>query len=184
MSTFFPRHTAEWRIEEPAALRKLTMSLAEMTIITGVTIRLLRSIALTYGGGESWVYLGGTLALGVVILCGMLAAHLANFTLRSWLWRAPAFALCETVAELVTSALLISMHREPIGSQERAEFADLPAMAETTFVIRFAVIISFALALAAVVYLVRYALIKRERTASAAEAVRAELDESAAIDSK
>ena len=184
MSAYFPRHTTDWRIEEPAALRKLTMSLAEMTIITGVTLRLLRSIALTYGGGESWLYLGGTLALGVTILCGMLAAHLANFTLRSWLWRAPAFALCETLAEMVTSALLIAVHREPIGSQERAEFADLPGMAETTFIARFAVIISFALVLAAVVYLVRYALIKRERTAVGAEAVRAELDEPAVADPK
>ena len=171
-------------MEEPAALRRLTMSLAEMTIITGVTIRLLRSIALTYGGGESWLYLGGTLALGVIILCGMLAAHLSNFTLRSWLWRAPAFALCETLAEMATSALLIAFQREPIGSRERAEFADLPAMAETTFIYRFAAIISFALVLAAVVYLVRYALIKRERAASAAEAVRAELDAPGAVDTR
>ena len=87
MSTFFPRHTADWRIEEPPALRKLTMSLAEMTIITGVVIRLLRSIVHSYGGGESWLYLGGTFALGVTILFGMLAAYLANFTLRTWVWR-------------------------------------------------------------------------------------------------
>ena len=184
MNNWFPRHTADWRIEEPAALRKLTMSLAEMTIITGVSIRLLRSIALTYGGGESWFYLGGTLALGVTILCGMLAAHLSNVTLRSWLWRAPAFALGETLAEVATSALLIAVHREPIGSRERAEFADLPAMAEATFLMRFAAIIGFALILAAVVYLVRYTLIKRERTAGGAEAVRAELDAAAAVDTK
>lgn len=182
MSAYFPRHTTDWRLEEPPALRKLTMSLAEMTIVTGVTIRLLRSIALTYGGGESWLYLGGTLALGITILFGMLAAHLANFTLRTWLWRAPAFALGETLAEMATSALLIAVHREPIGSRERAEFADLPAMAETTFLLRFSAIIGFALVLAAVVYLVRYALIKRERTASGAEAVRAELDAPSAIE--
>ena len=176
MSAYFPRSTAEWKIEEPAALRRLTMSLIEMTLITGVTIRLLRAIALTYGGGESWLYLGGTFALGVTILFGMLAAHLANFTLRTWLWRAPAFAVGEWLFEMATSALLIAFRREPIGSRERAEFADLPAMAETTFMTRFSAVIAFALVLAAVVYLVRYALIRRERTASAAEAVRAELD--------
>ena len=184
MNAFFPRETADWRIEEPPALRRLTMSLLEMTVITGVSLRLLRSIALTYGGGESWFYLGGTLALGMLILFGMLAAHLANFTLRAWLWRAPAFALGETVAEMATSALLIAFHREPIGSRERAEFADLPAMAETTFVLRFAAVIGFALVLAAVVYLVRYALIKRERSASAAAAVRAEFDSPGTVDSK
>lgn len=176
MSSYFPRSTAEWRIEEPPALRRLTMSLVEMTLITGVTIRLLRSIALTYGGGESWLYLGGTFALGITILFGMLAAHLANFTLKTWLWRAPAFAVGEWLAEMATSALLIAFKREPIGSRERAEFADLPSMAETTFMMRFAAVIAFALVLAAVVYLVRYVLIHRERTASAAEAVRAELD--------
>ena len=176
MNAYFPRHTADWRIEEPAALRRLTMSLVEMTLITGITLRLLRSIALTYGGGESWVYLGGTFALGITILFGMLAAHLANFTLRTWLWRAPAFAVGEWLAEMATSALLIAFRREPIGSRERAEFADLPAMAQTTFMMRFAAVVGFALVLAAVVYLVRYALIRRERTASGADAVRAELD--------
>ena len=184
MNAFFPRHTAEWRIEEPAALRRLTMSLVEMTIITGVTLRLLRSIALTYGGGESWVYLGGTLALGVTILFGMLAAHLANYTLRAWLWRAPAFAVGEWLAEMATSALLIAFEREPIGSRERAEFADLAAMAVTTFKLRFGAIVAFALVLAAVVYLVRYVLIHRERTASGAEAVRAELDAPNGIEPK
>ena len=184
MNAYFPRHTADWRMEEPAALRRLTMSLVEMTIITGVTLRLLRSIALTYGGGESWAYLGGTLALGVTILFGMLAAHLANFTLRTWIWRAPAFAVGEWAAEMATSALLIAFNREPIGSRERAEFADLPAMAQTTFMARFAAVVAFALVLAAVVYLVRYALIRRERTASAAEAVRAELDAPDGFDSK
>lgn len=182
MSSFFPRHTADWRLEEPAALRRLTMSLAEMSIITGVTIRLLRSVALTYGGGESWLYLGGTLALAIVILFGMLAAYLSNFTLRTWLWRAPAFGVCEALAETVTSAVLIAFQREPIGSRERAEFADLLAMAERTFRERVIAIIVFALVLAAVVYLVRYVLIKRERTASGAEAVRAELDAPAAVD--
>lgn len=184
MSAYFPRHTADWRLEEPAALRRLTMSLVEMTLITGVTLRLLRSIALTYGGGESWAYLGGTFALGVTILFGMLAAHLANFTLRTWIWRAPAFAVGEWIAEMATSALLIAFRREPIGSRERAEFADLPAMAETTFMLRFSAVVAFALVLAAVVYLVRFALIRRERTASAAEAVRAELDAPNGIEPK
>ena len=184
MNAYFPRSTAEWRVEEPAAIRRLTMSLVEMTVITGVTLRLLRSIALTYGGGESWLYLGGTFALGVTILFGMLAAHLANFTLRTWIWRAPAFAVGEWLAEMATSALLIAFRREPIGSRERAEFADLPAMAETTFMMRFAGVVGFALVLAGVVYLVRYVLIKRERSAAAAESVRAELDAPDGVDTK
>lgn len=176
MSSYFPRHTADWRVEEPAILRRLTLSIVETSIIAGVAVHLLRSIALTYGGGN-FLYLAGTFALGLTILFGLLAAHLSNYTLRTWVWRAPTFALLESAAEIATSALLIAFHREPIGSRERAEFADLGTIAEQTLLVRFASIIAFSLVLAAVVYAVRYLLIKRERTASGAEAVRAEMDE-------
>ena len=176
MSSYFPRHTADWRIEEPAILRRLTMSIIETSVIAGVAVRLLRSITLTYGG-ENILYLAGTLALGVTILFGLLAAHLSNYTLRTWLWRAPTFALLEGLAEVATIAVLIAFKREPLGSRERAEFSDLAQIAEQTMLLRFTSIIAFALVLAAVVYAVRYVLIKRERSASAAEAVRAEMDE-------
>jgi hypothetical protein len=176
MSSFFPRHTADWRIEEPAILRRLTMSIVETSIIAGVAVRLLRSMALTFGGGN-FGYLAGTFALALVILFGLLAAHLSNYTLRTWLWRAPLFALLESLAEIATSALLIAFHREPVGSRERAEFADLPTIAGQTLLVRFSAIIAFTLVLAAVVYAVRYVLIRSERTASGAEAVRAEMDE-------
>ena len=29
---------------------------------------------------------------GAVVLFGMCTAHLANFTIRQWMWRAPVFA--------------------------------------------------------------------------------------------
>jgi hypothetical protein len=175
MSAYFPRHTAEWHLDEPAALRKLTMSLVEMSVITGVVLRLFRSVALTYAG-DSWIALGGTFAVGVLVLFGMLAAHVANYTLRSWFWRAPAFAVLESAAELATSAVLIAFHREPLGSTDRAEFADLPQLAAGLLASRILPLCAFALVLAGVVYAVRWLLIKRERTASAAEAVRAEID--------
>jgi hypothetical protein len=175
MSAYFPRHTADWRIEEPAALRKLTMSVIEMAVITGVALRLFRSVTLTYAG-DSWIYLGGTFAIGVIVLFGMMAAHVANYTLKTWLWRVPAFALLESAAEIATSAVLIAFHREPLGSTDRAEFADLPEVAAGLLTSRVLPLCLFALVLAGVVYAVRWLLIKRERTASAAEAVRAEID--------
>jgi hypothetical protein len=181
MSAYFPRHTAEWRLDEPAAFRRLTMSLIETAVIAGVAVRLLRSLALTYGGG-SFIYLGGTLALVAIILFGLLAAHLSNYTMRTWLWRAPAFAAVECIAEIATSALLIAFRREPIGSRARAEFADLFGIAEKTIGVRFPTILGFAALLAAVVYAVRYMLIKRERSESAAEALRAELDAPTPVD--
>ena len=172
---YFPRHTQDWRVVEPSALRKVTLSLAEMAIITGIAVRLLRSIALSYDGG--FVYLVAVLALGVTILFGMLAAHLANYTLRTWVWRVPGFAALEALAELVTSAVLIALGREPLGSRERAELIDLPHVALGVMQYRIVPLIVFGVVLAGVVYSVRYWLISRERDAQAAAAVRAELDQ-------
>jgi hypothetical protein len=180
MSSYFPRHTADWRMEEPAIIRRLTMSVVETSVIAGIAGRLLRSIVVTYGGGP--FYLAGTFALGVTIVLGLLAAHLSNYTMRTWLWRAPTFALLESLAAIATSAVLIAFHREPVGSRERAEFADLPTMAQQTLLFHFVAIITFTLVLAAVVYSVRYVLIKRERTAAGADAARAELDEATPLE--
>jgi hypothetical protein len=58
----------------------------------------------------------------------MTTAYLANWTLRSWLWRAPLFALIEAAGEMVTSLVLIALRREPEGAV-RAEFHDWPSMA-------------------------------------------------------
>ena len=71
MSPFFPQATAEFRIEEPPAFRKFTMSIAEMAIVTGVLFRLYRALAMTVGPTTSWLYFGGTFALGVLFILGM-----------------------------------------------------------------------------------------------------------------
>jgi hypothetical protein len=127
MSSFFPQHTAEWRLEEPPAFRRLSMSLVEMALITGIALRVLRALTFTHGRA-SWLFYGAALVVGMVILLGMTTAHLANWTIRSWLWRAPLFALVEAGGEMITSLLLIAMRREPEGAV-RAEFHDWPSMA-------------------------------------------------------
>jgi hypothetical protein len=127
MSSFFPRHSVEFRLEEPAAFRRLSMSLFEMALLTGIVLRVLRALTFTHGRA-SWLFYGGAFVLGLLILLGMTTAYLANWTLRSWLWRAPLFALIETVGEMVTSLVLIAVRREPEGAV-RAEFHDWPSMA-------------------------------------------------------
>lgn len=127
MSSFFPRHTVEWRLEEPPAFRRLSLSLAEMALIAGIVLRLLRALTFTHGRA-SWIFYGAAFLVGTVILLGMATAHLANWTIRSWLWRAPLFALLEAVGEMGTSLLLIALRREPEGTA-RAEFHDWPSMA-------------------------------------------------------
>jgi hypothetical protein len=49
MSSFFPRHSVEWRLEEPQAFRRLSLSLVEMALLAGVILLLLR--ALNFGDG-------------------------------------------------------------------------------------------------------------------------------------
>src|SRR3982750_2656222 len=110
MPSFFPHTTIEWRLEEPDAFRKLSTSLVEMALITGVVLRVLRALAFTYGHA-GWLYFVLAFVLGTLILLGMVTAHLANFTVRSWLWRASAFALVEVAGEMLTSLCLIALHR-------------------------------------------------------------------------
>ena len=127
MPTFFPRATVEWRLEEPPAFRRLSLSLVEMAAITGIVLRLLRALAFTHGRA-SWLYYGVVFVAGTLLLVGMTTAHLANFPVRAWAWRAPAFAAVEVAGEMATSLLLIALRREPEGTA-RADFHDWPSMA-------------------------------------------------------
>ena len=127
MSSFFPRHSVEWRLEEPQAFRRLSLSLFEMALLAGIVLRLLRALTFMHGRA-SWLFYGAAFAVGLLILLGMTTAHLANWTLRSWLWRAPLFALIETLGEMATSLLLIAVRREANGAV-RAEYHDWPSMA-------------------------------------------------------
>jgi hypothetical protein len=170
MSPFFPQHTVEFRIEEPPAFRKFTMSIAEMAIVTGVLFRLYRALAMTVGPTSNWLYFGGTFALGLLFILGMATLHLGNFPLHRWLWRAPAFAAIEAAAESLASLALIFAHREPIGS-ERAHPHDWLEIAARTFLWRLVTVCLFALLLAGVVQFVRYMLLRREHRLHTAVAV-------------
>jgi hypothetical protein len=153
MSSFFPRSTVEWRLEEPPAFRRLSLSLFEMALLAGVVLRLLRALTFTHGRA-SWIFYGAAFLVGTLILLGMATAHLANWTIRSWVWRAPLFALIETVGEMATSLLLIAMRREPEGTV-RAEFHDWPSMALRTLLERELTICLWALLLAGVIVFIR-----------------------------
>lgn len=160
MPSFFPRSTIEWRLEEPPAFRKLSLSLLEMALITGVVLRLLRALAFTHGK-VSWLSYGLVFIAGTVIMLGMTTAHLANFPVRAWIWRAPVFALVEVVGEMATSLALISLGREPEGTA-RAEFHDWPSMGLRALAQSELTICVWALILAAVIMLVRRSSMARD----------------------
>jgi hypothetical protein len=153
MSSFFPRHTVEWRLEEPPAFRRMSLSLAEMALLTGVALRVLRALTFTHGRA-SWIFYGVALVVFTAILLGMTTAHLANWTIRSWLWRAPLFSLLETVGEMGTSLLLIALRREPEGTA-RAEFHDWPSMSWRALLQSELTICLWALLLAGVIVFIR-----------------------------
>ncbi|HVZ78735.1 MAG TPA: hypothetical protein VG818_12200 [Gemmatimonadaceae bacterium] len=160
MPAFFPRQTIEVRLEEPKAFRRLSFNLVEMALVTGVVLRLYRSVALTHGS-NSWLYIGGTFALGLGLLCLMATLHLANFPLHRWTWRAPAFAAVEVVAEMCVSLLLIWVGREPSGTA-RAEFQDWWGMAWSSLWTRELMICAWAALLAVIVTIVRRTIVASE----------------------
>lgn len=170
MSNFFPRHTVVWKLQETPGFRRLTLSLVEMALVTGVLLRVYRAFVLANSSGDGWLYIAGTYALGVLFLCGMATLHLGNYPVRHWLWRAPAFVGIEVAAQMTVSALLILLHRERYGSAS-ATFGDWPAMAANALVYNFLTLGSFALVLAAVVQLVRRVLLARQHRTHTAEVI-------------
>ena len=153
MATFFPQHSVEWKLEEPPAFRRLSLSLIEMALLTGIVLRLLRALTFTHARA-SWLFYGAAFVVGLLVLLGMTTAYLANWTLKSWLWRAPLFALVEVAGEMATSLLLIALRREPEGAV-RAEFHDWPSMALRAFLQSELSICLWAALLAGVILFVR-----------------------------
>lgn len=176
MAEYFPRKTIAWtQIDEPAPFRRITMSILEMALLTGVVMRLFRALALTHGS-NNLVYIVGMFAIGSVLFLGAAALHLGNFTLRHWWWRAPAFGALEATAEMLTSLGLIALHREPLGTG-RAEFGDWTSMAINIFPLRVLAVSVFALVLAGVVQLIRRMMLSAENRDSTVEAVHRSVEQ-------
>lgn len=154
MMDVFPRHSIAWRLEQPHLLRRVTLSLPVMALMTGIVLRLWRSYALTHGSPDSWAWVGGTLLAGIAFLFLMCAVHLANFTLRNWAWRAPLFAILEAGTEIGMSLALTALNLEPLGA-DKAELADwLPSGIRILF-FRMLGIVLFTVVLAIVVSILR-----------------------------
>src|SRR5215831_14781167 len=168
MSQFFPRKTTEIRLREPRAFRRLSYSLVEMAIVTGIVVRTYRLLILTHGA-NNWLYLGATFAIGAVFFLGMVTAHLANFPLHQYMWRAPAFAGIEVAAEMVTSALLIAIGFEANGTV-RAHWDDWIGMSLNALLIRGIAILVWSAILAGSVQLVRRTVLHEDEDAKRAAA--------------
>jgi len=168
---FFPRKTIAWEVvEDPTAIRRLSHSLPEMALLTGVVLRLYRAYVLSHGSPESWLWVGSTIVIGTVLLLVMLTVHLANFTVRHWWWRAPVFAALEAGTEIMMSLALTTVGLEKIGSGV-AELSDWLPGAAQVLGWRVVVVVPFTLLLAVVVTIVRRVLLARENRTSTAQRV-------------
>ena len=121
----------------------------------------LYSALVTAGATSSWVWAGAAFALGLLLLCAAATVHLSNYPLQRWVWRAPVFAAVEVAAESATSAVLIWLGREPLGST-RAEWSDWFPMVLTTLWTRMVVVCGWALLLAAIVWIVRRTILREQ----------------------
>lgn len=150
---FFPLETLEWRALEPTTLRRLSISLVFMALFAGVVLRLVRLASLHQTGLMvllSWI-------VGLALLATFVTLHLGNYPLRQWVWRAPAFALVQTAASLVTSALFVAMGMERLGSTSMG-WGQLRMDVLPTLTRNMLAVCAFALILAAGVTIVRRVL--------------------------
>jgi hypothetical protein len=147
-------------LEEPAFLRRISLSLPVMAVLTGAGLRSYRTLVLQFGWSDSWIWIAGTFIAGAVFLFLMLTLHLGNYTARTWLWRAPLFAIVEAGTEIAVSLALTLLGLEQIGSID-ATLEDWQSTSGRILFFRVAGIVVFAFVLAIVSTVVRLILIKR-----------------------
>ena len=146
---------------EPTFVRKLSLNIVVMGLLTGASLRLYRALILQAGWSNSWVWIAGTFLAGIGILFLLTTMHLGNYPVRTWAWRAPCFALLEAAMEVSVSLALTLAGLERIGSLT-ATIEDWQSSALKILVVRFVGIVLFALVLAFVSTLVRLVLLPRK----------------------
>jgi hypothetical protein len=171
MPRFFPQHTVEWRVQEPRFVRRLSLQLVPMALVAGMLSRLLRWAVMGVSGSNLVLVLG--IVLGLFTVLGLATAHLGNFPVRHWLWRAPLFGFLVGVADALASGVLTLLGLERFGTSE-AHFNDWVASVGQVIMVRLLLVSLFAAVLAAAVQIVRYALLKREHREHTAQAIHEE----------
>ena len=172
MPRFFPERTIVWAEHEIAGLRRWTLVPAEIGLLTGLVLRTANSLVMTYSGAPvRWTIIAAWYLAAALLLCGAATAHLANFPVRQWLWRAPVFAAWETGGAAVASAVLIALHREFWGSA-RANLGDWPTIVVSTLLWHTLAICAYSVVLAGVVEGIRGVLVRHDRATGNTDASR------------
>ena len=156
----FPRSTGSIPLAPPGSFRAITRSLVEIAAVTGVVVRLGRSLALGQDPPPGPFALLAVYVLGGALVLGAAALHLSNYSVRQWAWRAPAFVLVEVAAEMLVSLALTALGREPWGSGT-AHLHDWPVVAARTLLFRALLVLPFIFVLGATVQVVRAWMARR-----------------------
>ena len=95
--------------------QRISQSLVEMALISGICARVIHVVSNAHGREPDWHSLVGTVVVAPMLVLTLAVLYLANYPVRQWLWRAPAFSLLETAVEASTSLVLITIGRERWG---------------------------------------------------------------------
>jgi hypothetical protein len=156
-------------VEEPSLVRKLSLNVVAMAVLTGASLRLYRAAILQFGWSNSWAWIAGTFLAGAAILFLLATLHIGNYPVRHWFWRAPLFAALEAATEIGVSFVLTVWGLERIGSLT-ATIEDWQASALRIAIVRVVGIVLFTLVLAFVSTIVRLILVPRKHAHLASHA--------------
>jgi hypothetical protein len=147
------------QIEEPQFLKRMSLSLPLMAILTGAGLRTYRAIVLQFGWSDSWLWIAGTFVGGAVFLFIMTTLHVGNYAQREWWWRAPLFALIEAGTEVLVSLVLTILGFEVVGSIS-ATVEDWQSISVRIFFFRVVGITLFSVVLALVSTVARLLMLR------------------------
>lgn len=143
-------------------LQRLILNVVFMAVLTGLTLRVYRNLILNYGWSDSWLWVAGTFLGQVAILFLLTTLYLGNYHAKSWLWRAPLFAVIDAATEVAVSYAMLRAGLERIGSLP-ATLEDWEGSAIRLISLRLTLIPLYALALAIVSTIVRWVILPREK---------------------
>ena len=156
------RHTSEQHaVPRHRWARRISLSLPIMAVLAGAGLRIYRAIVLQYGWSDRWLWIAGTFIIGAVFLFLMATLHIGNYPVKSWVWRAPTFAVVEALTEIAVSLGLTLVGLEKVGSLT-ATFQDWQTTSVRILFFRLVGISLFALVLALVTTVVRLWLLPRK----------------------
>ena len=168
----FPRQTVRLTAEDSLP-RRFAHSLAGTAVITGVLVQSFHAVIVRLGEAQSNLLLAFGIMGELAILLGFTTLHLGSHPVHQWKWRAPMFALIESLTSMVMIGLLISMRAEVIGTA-RAHWSDWLTLAKNIFFVHMLTILFFALVLGVTVQWVRFALLRHEHRDTTAMKIHAD----------